>query len=80
MEEDEENAVTTVSMDYMFMNEKNTSESDKEKESAQPIIVIRDRNTNTALGHMANDRLQQRLGGKADPDGYRGHRALRHQR
>ena len=56
MMEDEEHAVTTISMDYVYMNEKSKAGYSTGKESGQPCIVIHDRKTKRVLGHMANCR------------------------
>ena len=42
------NAVTTISMDYMYMNEKS------KEEEKDPIIVVTDRKTKAIVGHMVN--------------------------
>ena len=44
-EEDEENAVTTVSMDYMYLMEKGKTVEHAIKDGAKPIMVLYDRNT-----------------------------------
>ena len=44
--EDKENAVTTISMDYMFMNEKGAEDAN------DPILVLVDRKTKAIMGHV----------------------------
>ena len=55
-EEDEENVVTTVSMDYMYLTEKGETVDHAIKEGAKPIMVVYDRKTKSIMGHLANNK------------------------
>ena len=79
MMEDGEHAVTTISMDYMHMNEKSKAGNSTGKESEQPVIVIHDRKTKTAGSYGQLQRCWRRVGDKSDLDGHRGHGVLWHQ-
>ena len=82
MVEDEEHAVATISMDYMYMNEKGKAGKSTEKESEQPIIVIHDRKTKTVLGHVANckgagdERVMKRILMDIEDMGYSGTKVI----
>ena len=80
MMEDEEHAVTTISMDYMYMNEKSKAGNSTGKESEQPVIVIHDRKDQDCVGSYGQlQRCWRRVGDKSDLDGHRGHGVLWHQ-